>query len=186
MKKNCFFLTIFFFFSGLIFLTSSCKKEATKEPTTYFSFMYNGKLYTFGEHNVGPYGGALGPEQEWVAGEEGIWINRPDIFTGIISFRGSNCTFFTPVSTDLYNLFNCQLSPNNNPVDSVAVYFYKSGINSVNYQNCVTKSIYDIVSGSYYNQTVCDAMGTFNLELMNKENKTIRLTDGKYKYKMIR
>ncbi len=67
MKKGCVSLIKCFCFSSLFFLTSSCKKEATPEPSTYFSFTYNGERHTFGEHNVGPYGGSLGPEQVWIA-----------------------------------------------------------------------------------------------------------------------
>ena len=182
MKKFIFSLIKAFCFSVLLFTLPGCKKEVN--PQTFFSFTYNGKQYNFGEHKVGPNGGSIGPEQEWLA-DDGVWINRPDIFGGIINYRGPDCTFLSPVINDIVSLYNCQLTSNGIPVDSVSVYFYKSGNHIFKYENCITKSVYDIVNGRNIDERTCDVIGTFDLELVNKENRIIRITGGKYKYSIL-
>lgn len=75
---------------------------------------------------------------------------------------------------------NCQLSSFGFPIDSVAVYLYESGSFNILYKNCYEKSEYDPFSSSTIKYSVCDADGTFNLTLKNKENKIINITDGTF------
>nr|WP_314897171.1 hypothetical protein [uncultured Flavobacterium sp.] len=177
------------FFCIILFTLTTC--ENTDDTVPYqssFSFTYNGKQYNLGEHKIGPYGGVLGPEQEWLVSTDGssIWINRPDIFGGVIKYKDPNCTFLSPVHDDVANLYECQLTSNGNPIDSIVVYFYKSGNHTFSYENCITKKVIDFYTGGSYNQTNCDIIGTFDLKLVNAENKIISITNGKYKFKVIK
>lgn len=167
---------------------TACEKDVTTPiPQTFFSFMYHGKQYNFGDYKIGPDGGALGAEQQWlVRGDGSIWINRQDIFGGVISYGDSNCTFLSPVHNDLNNLFYCQLNTDGAAVDSTAVYFYKSGNNHFTLDNCLSKSGYDIVTGQKYTETTCIQNGTFDLELINKESKIILITNGKYRFNRLK
>ncbi len=153
----------------------ACKKNATQKHSPFdskFSFSYNGNKYIlpFKEGN-----------SEWTA-TNGIYINRPDIFNGTIHYPYTNCAYFAPQANGLYVQVNtnCQLSVSGFPIDSLMVYLYQSGSYNITYRNCYKKKEYDIFTSSTILYDVCDADGTFNLTLKNKENKTITITDGTF------
>jgi len=183
-------MRIIYFFLWLITVTSCKDSEPT--PTEFFSFDYKGKQYNLAKHKMPKNGGAMvESEQEWGAYPPSpnlgrIWINRTDIFGGVISFggsgNGSTCTFFSSVD-NVSDLYACGLRL---PIDSVAVYFFKSGNHNATYENCVVKSGIDLWTGLNYTETICDVLGTFNLDLMNKENKIISITQGKYKFRIVK
>lgn len=171
------------FLCALLQVLIACEEFVTEPtpipPKPFLSFMYNGKEYhSGGNDDMGTYAGGF--EQEWlVRGDGSIWINRPDIFGGVISYGDSNCTFLRPVHNDL-DLFDCHLTTDSAAIDSTAVYFYKSGNKSFTLDNCVTKTDYDFFTGQKYTKRICIQNGTFDLELKNNQNKIILITNGKY------
>lgn len=185
------FLQIFFFISTLLCTVTACKKEKNEDFKWNLSFDYNGKHYDLGRPQTDangaplwPYGGAIGAFTEWDFADDYIWINRPDIFGGVIKFKGPDCSFFypSPMNRDIYVLYDsCKPSINNTSIDSTAVYFYKKGFAKSTSQNCITKTIRDIVTGTYYTQTNCDYVGNFDIELVNKDGKSIKLSNGVYR-----
>lgn len=150
---------------------SACKKTAVSHSPydSKFSFTYNGT------HYVLPYKDGTA---EWAILDNGISINRPDIFNGIIYFPYAGCAYFEPTGTSIQSNSNCQLSALGFPIDSVAVYLYQSGSVNISYSNCQHHSEYDVVTGTTVEYDVCDANGSFDLVLKNKEGKTITITDG--------
>ncbi|RVT76500.1 hypothetical protein EOD40_08315 [Flavobacterium sufflavum] len=183
MKKSIFYVYIILIYTIQFFLTScDTNDDNTEIPKSYFSFTYNGKQYDLGEFNNGT-GGVVGPEHPWIALDNFIWINRPDIFGGVILFKDTNCTFFSPVHNNLDQLFQCQLTLNGIPIDPVSVYFYKSGNQTYTSKIYSTYKVFDFFTGKWYEQTIFDINGTFDLELINSENKIIRITNGKYNIK---
>ncbi|MEP7144103.1 MAG: hypothetical protein ABI707_14570 [Ferruginibacter sp.] len=176
MKKSI-ASTISFFYLLLLayaFLgLTACKKTSAAETTHSpfdgkLSFTYNGTQYVL------PFKEGV---TEWFIMNGGIYIYRPDIFNGTIYYPYTNCAYLeNGLSVQL--AANCQLSSSGSPIDSVSVYIYQSGSMNISYKNCYHKSVYDIVTGNTDSYDVCDADGTFNLILKNKENKTINITDG--------
>lgn len=153
--------------------TTGCKKTSSNSPTdSSLSFTYNGIQYVL------PYKEGLA---EWGLKNSGIYIYRPDLFKGTINYPYANCAYLEPNDISTIQLTtNCQLTnAGGMPIDSVAVYLYQSGSVNISYINCSTKSEYDVYSGSTILYEVCDAVGTFDLILKNKENKTITITEGK-------
>ena len=53
---------------------------------------------------------------------------------------------------------------------------------NVSFSNCVAKSGVDIVTGLNYQYIDCAALGTFDLILVNKNNETIKITNGIVKF----
>lgn len=167
-----------FFSTWLIIMVVGCKKSSIPSKTpddSKFSFTYKGSQYTL------PYRSGIA---EWgIEGSVGIFINRPDLFNGIIHFPSPNCAYLVPRDNgghlDLTG--NCQLiNTSGAPLDSIAVYLYQSGTANVSYKNCRPKTQYDPITGTYFTFDVCDANGTFDLVLKNKENKTIEITNGTF------
>ena len=65
---------------------AGCKKNSQPANTPYdskFSFTYKGVRYIL------PYKDGSG---EWDA-SDGIFINRPDIFPGVVEYRSENCAW---------------------------------------------------------------------------------------------
>ena len=56
----------------------------------------------------------------------------------------------------------------------------ESGHYQISYRNCYLKSEFSAGTGSTIQYEVCDADGTFELTLKNKENKTIIISDGTF------
>lgn len=156
--------------------TAACKKDSSSHSNSpadgKFSFTYNGTQYVL----LYKEGTA-----EWGIENSGIFINRPDLFNGIIHFPYANCAYLDPNTSGapVQVAPNCHLTASGMPIDSVAVYLYQSGLVNIAYKNCSHKSEYDPYTGSAVSYDVCDADGTFNLILKNKENKMISITDGK-------
>jgi hypothetical protein len=161
----------------VLVLTTACKKTSASDSNSpansKFSFIYNGTQYVL------PYKEGTA---EWGIENSGIFINRPDLFNGIIHFPYANCAYLDPNTNGLSVQLaaNCQLTASGMPIDSVAVYLYQSGLVNISYRNCSHKSEYDPYTGSTVSYDVCDANGTFDLILKNKENKTISINDGKF------
>ncbi len=175
MRTFSFTSILFFciFLPYILVLTTACKKTHSKSPADgKFSFTYNGTEYVL------PYKEGTA---EWGIENSGIFINRPDLFKGIIHFPYANCAYLDPNANGLYVQLaaSCQLTALGMPIDSIAVYLYQTGLVNISYKNCSHKSEYDPYSGRTLSYDVCDADGTFNLILKNKENKTITITEGK-------
>jgi hypothetical protein len=153
-------------------LMTACKKDTKSPAESKFSFTYNGTQYVL------PYKEGVA---EWGIENSGIFINRPDLFNGVIHFPYANCAYLDPVTNgvSLELETNCQLTASGMPIDSVAVYVYNSGLVNIVYTNCSWKTKYDLFTGNTIQYEVCDAIGTFSLLLRNKENKTISITEGK-------
>jgi hypothetical protein len=171
MKKYSVIISVIFI--NILLFTSACKKTASKSSAdSNFSFTYNGI------HYVLPFKEGYA---EWSFKNSGILINRPDLFKGIIYFPYANCAYLEPNNTlIIQSATNCELTDISGlSIDSVSVYLYQSGSVNISYKNCSRKSQYDPYSGSTISYDVCDADGTFDLTLKNKENKTITITEGR-------
>ena len=177
MKKNARYCRpVFLFFLFVLSGLTACKKSSTDNThspfDSKFSFTYNGT------HYVLPFKQGTA---EWGV-SPGIYINRPDIFNGTIHFPYANCAYLDPQT---YGLpisagANCELSASGFPIDSVAVYLYHGGSYNISYKNCYKKKEFSIISGNTIEFQICDANGTFDLTLKNKENKTIVITGGTF------
>jgi hypothetical protein len=161
-------------YSFLALLLFACKKDADQtDKTAYdskFSFNYKGNRYVLPLKQG---------TAEWGIMEAGIFINRPDIFQGVVYFPSSNCAYFEPTGSSVQRGANCELTQFGSPIDSSAVYIYSAGTVFVGYENCTNHSEYDPYSGSTIQYEVCDAQGTFSLTLRNTNNDSIVITDGK-------
>ena len=165
----------------LICSLPACKKSA--DYHTYdskISFSFNGNRYVLPQKEGGSEWGIMNN------GAGGIFINRSDIFKGIIYYPHSNCAFFEPDGSSVQIMWDCQLSSNSFPLDSTAVYLYSEGSINLIYKNCQNKTELDPFTGRTIRYDICDVDGTFDLVLKNKENKTIRITDGKLEVYNIR
>ena len=74
----------------------------------------------------------------------------------------------------------CKLEHHGGPIDSALVYTYHDGYYKINYKNCTEKSMYDPFSDTRFSYSICDADGTFELRLKNKEGKEIVITEGEF------
>jgi len=165
------FCIFFFVFSGL----TACKKsDMGHSPLDgKFSFTYNGIKYVL------PYKEGVAEWSVW----PGLYIYRPDLFDGTIRMPSAYCGYLEPQYDDNISVgANCQLSSKYSgyTIDSVEVYFYQSGFFNISYKNCREQKEYQPYSGRTLVYDVCDAYGTFDLTLRNKENKTIVITDGTF------
>ena len=108
----------------------------------------------------------------------------PSVFGGQIDFIRAGCAYLAPLNKVVYvNDPNCQLSikddyGNFQPIDSVQTYIYQSGSLNISFSNCQPKSGTDFATGLPYSYNVCRASGTFDLTLINKDNQTIKITNG--------
>jgi hypothetical protein len=171
MKKS---LLQRFSYGFLALLSFACKKDAGKKgKSAYdskFSFSYKGNHYELPLKEG---------TAEWGVLESGIFINRPDIFHGVIYFLNSNCAYLEPIGSSVGRGANCVLTQFGLPNDSSAVYIYSSGSVFVSKSNCQSHSEYDPYSGSTIQYDVCDGQGAFSLTLKNNDNHSIVITDGK-------
>jgi hypothetical protein len=143
----------------------ACKKSGPSAGDSKLSFSYNGTQYSSGPG-------------EWECTATSINIFRPDIFNGKIHFLNPHCAYLEPTGTDITSSTDCQLTSWGPPIDSVAVYLYKSGKRIISKKNCSDVTSTDIITGRTSTHTVCDIYGSFDLVLINKENKLITITDG--------
>ncbi len=171
MKKLLLLRVSYCFLALLLF---ACKKNADqKSKTAYdskFSFSFKGNNYTL------PFKEGTA---EWGIMEAGVFINRADIFPGVIYFPNSNCAYLEPAGSSVERAANCILTQYGLPIDSSAVYLYSSGTVFVGYSNCESHSEYDPFSNSTIHYEICDAEGSFELTLKNKNNDSIVITNGK-------
>lgn len=160
---------------GLLVLSLfGCKKDADQKgksaDDSTFSFTYRGTHYEL------PLKEGI---SEWGILEAGIFINRPDIFPGVVFFPNSNCAYLDPTGSSIERAANCVLTQFGLPIDSSTVYIYSAGSVRLDYSNCTAHSEYDPYTGSTVHYDVCDATGTFQLTLKNNNNDSIVITDGK-------
>ena len=177
MKYSKIIIAIFFtyFFAG-------CKKNDSKAdaPVDEFSFTYNGTKYNYSiTGNVSNAGVGKG-----IDGTPYIIIDMADVFGGRIHYEKTGCAYLEPEFTSGISLSpGCQLSSGNtDPIDSVKVFLYQSGSLNVSFSNCITKSGVDPFTGLNYQYNEYAALGTFDLTLVNKNNETIKVTNGIVKF----
>lgn len=165
---------------SIAILPGCSKKESDNNVNkeSKFSFEFNGTKYD------DPASGAILTNSGAL---EGIIINRPDLFGGSISFYrnstlSNNCAFLTPTGLQYYlQQPGCILNATTG-VDSVLVYFYRSGEMNYSRTNCQHKKEPDAVFGGFLEYDVCNVTGTFNLTLGNKNNQTIVITKGSFSF----
>jgi hypothetical protein len=176
MKYSKIMIAIFFtcFFAG-------CKKTDSKADPEKdeFSFTYNGRNYnhsiTGNRSNAGAGKGFDGTPY--------INIDMADVFGGRIHFEKTGCAYFEPEFSTVRLDQGCQLSDGNtDPIDSVKVFLYQSGSLNVSFSKCITKSGVDFVTGLNYQNEICAVLGTFDLVLVNKNNETIKISNGIVKF----
>ncbi len=168
----------------VVFIFTSCKK--TSDATiSYLKFTYNGVDYNYQNENINNINLGIG---RGVNGNVQITIGPESLFGGYIYNYSTGCAFFQPtpiahaINIDPFCILTTQDDLGNTiPIDSQAVYIYRTGLLNAGFSNCVTKNGYDIVTGISYNYDLCDASGTFDLTLVNKTNDIIKLTNGSFK-----
>src|SRR4051794_36330991 len=82
MKKN-----IIIIVSIVLAISCGCKKNSNSPGDSKFSFTYNGAHYILPLRDG---------DAEWGREAAGIFINRPDLFGGIIHFPRSSCAYLDP------------------------------------------------------------------------------------------
>ena len=170
------FLTYFFI---------GCKKDNgdVSPEIDEFSFYYNGQKFNYSiTANVANAGVAKGAD-----GNPDIHIYMTDVFNGTIRFLNTGCAFLEPPFNTVSVGQGCILSSvdslgNSIPIDSIKVFIYQSGTSNVSFTNCVRKSGFDIITGLNYQYDDCAASGTFDLTLSNKNDSTIKITNGIVKF----
>lgn len=163
----------------IIVLSSCTKKNEPADPDNApkFSYEFNGKKYS---------GSGVAGYIVYNNSFNGIVIEREDLFGGTISFHknsslSNNCAYLTPTGQQfVVQQPGCIFYNYGNPIDSVKVYFYRSGIMNYSTSNCKHKKEPDLVFGGYIEYDVCDINGTFSLTLGNKNNQTIVITNGSF------
>jgi hypothetical protein len=160
----------------LVMAFSSCKKTHPYYSPYLVSFEYNGITYSnMGNTNLAdviPFN------------DLGIFINMPDIFGGYISFPRNGCAYLDPNYFSVYEDAGCKLYTidtigNHGVIDSEKVYIYKSGNLNLETTDCETIYGTNISTGQPLNRTTCRVTGTFDLELQNKFQQVIKITNGK-------
>jgi len=144
-----------FFFAG-------CKKNDSTANTEHddFSFMYNGQKYIYKiTNNVANAGISKGMD-----GTPDLLIDMIDVFGGQIYYEKTGSAYLDTNS--------------GGTIDSAKVFIYQSGSLNVSFSNCVTKTRTDLFTGQTAQYHDCAALGTFDLTLVNKNNETIKLTNG--------
>jgi len=116
----------------------------------------------------------------------GVLISRPDIFGGTIYFREPGCAYLEPTGTN-FSLASpgCQLI-SGGPIDSTKVYFYQSGTVNISKSDCEHKREPDLVFGGFLEHDECTLSGDFSLTLVNKNNATIKITNGVLRFTHVR
>ncbi|KAA9039541.1 hypothetical protein FW778_12055 [Ginsengibacter hankyongi] len=124
-------------------------------------------------------------------GDPGLVIFMPDVFGGNISFPRTGCAYLVPEYQYLFineqagcNLVATDTAGNYQAIDSERVYFYKSGNLDLRRTDCKTVSGTDWLFGPFSYKT-CRIIGRFDLELQNKSQQMINLTNGKVDVKWI-
>lgn len=174
------------FIISFVFLFAECSDDTKKvEPVEdEFSFTYNSQNYNYSiTGNVANAG--VSKEAD---GTASLMIDMVNVFGGQIYFKKTDCAYLVPEFTTLnFNTEGCIPPSENNsngnvvPIDE-KVFVYQSGSLNVSFSNCVTKSKVDFVTGINFQQTDCAAIGTFDLTLINKNNSTIKITNGIVKF----
>ena len=177
MKKILLPITI------LIVAFTACKKDhgnnSTSESPNLITFEYNGTIYSNKSDSV-PLANLTSPAN----GDPGLVIWMPNVFGGNISFPRTGCAYLIPeYNLFVYELPGCNLvatdtAGNYQAIDSERVYFYKSGNLDLRRTDCKTVSGTDLLFGPFSYQT-CRIIGTFDLELQNKSQQVIKITNGK-------
>jgi len=155
-----------------------CKKSDTGGGETEFSFMYKGQIYNYSVvNNISNAG--VGKTTD---GTIFLNINFPDEFGGAIYYQ-PGCAYLAPELTSIKlepgcTLSEIEVSGDSVPIDSEKVFLYQSGSLNVSFSNCEDHTGYDPFTNQNYTYTICDANGTFDLTLVNKNDSTIKITNG--------
>jgi hypothetical protein len=112
-----------------------------------------------------------------------ISIDMLQVFEGYIYFRGNGCAYMAPENsvpsiTEPGCVLTDQTGGSNFPIDSVLVYYYQSGSLNSTISDCKGYSGTDFGTGLPYAYSECKVSGTFDLTLVNKNNQTIKITNG--------
>ena len=162
---------------GLLVLSGislTCKKSSDNKSAqdSFFNFTVNGTPHSL------PYKEGIA---EWSIINSSIYINRPDIFNGVIYFPYENCAYLEPPGSNVEADNDCHLTQNGLTIDSAAVYIFENGTKSINYTNCRSGTTLDPDTGGPIPYEVCDVDGSFFLTLKNNENKKIEIVEGSFR-----
>jgi len=168
---------------------SACKKDhgdnSVPDSPNRITFEYNGTLYS----NVGD--SFLVNLTTPSSGDPGLVFLMPNVFGGNISFPRTGCAYLVPEYQYLFiegqpgcNLVATDTAGNYEAIDSERVYIYKSGNLDLRKTNCKSVSGTDWLFGPFSYLT-CRVIGTFDLELQNKSQHIIKITNGKVDVKWI-
>jgi hypothetical protein len=174
----------------LIVALIACKKDhgdnSNSDSPNLITFEYNGKLYSNISDSV-PLVNLTSP----ASGNPGLVIWMPNVFGGNITFPRTGCAYLIPEYQYVFineqpgcTLVATDTAGNYQAIDSERVYFYKSGNLDLRKTDCKTVSGTDWLFGPYSYQT-CRIIGIFDLELQNKSQQVIKITNGKVDVKWI-
>ena len=165
---------------SLVFMLVACSKEDT--PTIAemdtFSWAYNGRSYHLIVKNNIANAGALIDRNRVPA----ISFDMVDELGGAIYFKKA-CAYLAPLGSIIHENDGCGLTERDDtgtiiPIDSTKVYLYQSGSFNISVSNCTKKTAVDVLTGQSYQYDDCSVSGTFDLTVVNKEDATIKITDG--------
>ncbi len=168
----------------LIFSLTACKKDhgnnSNSDSPNLITFEYNGTIYSNMSDSV-PLANLTSPAN----GDPGLVIWMPNVFGGNISFPRTGCAYLIPEYQYVFineqpgcTLVATDTAGNYQAIDSERVYLYKSGNLDLRRTDCKTISGNDLFFGPFSYQT-CRIIGTFDLELQNKSQQVIKITNGK-------
>ncbi len=167
-------------FISLVFILVACSKDET--PTIYeidtFSWAYNGRSYNLVyKDNTSNAGARINMNRI-----PAISFDMVDELGGSIYFEKA-CAYLEPLGSIIYENEGCVLTEKDGtgniiPIDSTKVYIYQSGFFNISISNCTKKTAVDLLTGDSYQYDDCTVSGTFDLTLVNKEDATIKITDG--------
>jgi hypothetical protein len=166
---------------ALTFILVGCSKDeyAKTSETDSFSWTYNGRIYTYSiKDNVANAGAKKG-----INGSVSIMLDMSETLGGTIYFE-KDCAYLEPLGSTVLMEQGCVLTERDGagyviPIDSTKVFIYQDGAFNVSFSNCVTKTSVDFFTGESSQYNDCAASGSFSLTLVNKNNVSIVISDGK-------
>ncbi len=168
-------------FVSLALILVSCSKDENPNipETDKFSWTYNGLTYNYLISNDHTVNAGAGKGQN---GNASIIFDMSEALGGTIYFE-KGCAYLEPLGSSISQNQGCLLTDKDDaghiiPIDSTKVFIYQSGSFNINFSNCTKKTGVDFVTGISYQYDVCAVSGSFDLTLVNKDNTTIKISDG--------